>query len=323
MNIVAIIVNLVPSGPPQSFVVSPSTSRSLTLQWDPPLPLEVNGIITDYTITIFSNSHNFSLQVGSNATNYNLASLRPYTRYTCNIAAHTMVGRGPFSIHVSVTTPEEAPEAPPVSVMHSNVMSDSVALAWSAPQVDLQNGIIRHYRIEAYENTTGRMYTYQTPSNQLTFVITNLHPYYIYTVRIQAVTVGPGPLSLLLTILTAENGECVKYTRKYYYFKIFFFLIVPSAAPQNPTGLAINSTHLSIVWSPPPAEHINGIIDQYVIEVREVVTNNTWVFYSIITEVSVGPLHPFYEYMCRVSASTIGQGPYTTSFSVISGEAGK
>ena len=70
------------------------------------------------------------------------------------------------------------------------------------------------------------------------------------------------------------------------------------------------------MWNPPPVEHINGIIDLYILEVTEVVTNFTWLFYAADTHINAGPLHPFCLYRCRVSASTIGQGPFTGFFYV-------
>lgn len=90
-----------------------------------------------------------------------------------------------------------------------------------------------------------------------------------------------------------------------------------------PSGFALTSTLITVIWSPPPAEHINGIIVNYLVEVTEVVTNNSWVFHAAAQmRINVGPFHPYYTYRCRVSASTIGPGPYTAFFYVNSGEAG-
>lgn len=172
-----------------------------------PLPQDVNGIVSDYTISITSSIGDRSFRIGSNTTNYSLVSLRPYIAYTCMVAAHTSIGRGPFSTNVTLTTPEDAPEAPPVTVMQSNVMSRSVALSWLAPRSDRQNGVIRHYVIQAYENITGNILNYQTPSDQTSFIVRALHPFYTYTMRIQAVTVSPGPFSIALTVSTMEDGK--------------------------------------------------------------------------------------------------------------------
>ena len=156
---------------------------------------------------VTSSIGNTSFQTGSNDTFFTLSSLRPYVVYTCTIAAHTSIGLGPFTISVTVTTPEDAPEAPPVMITHNNVMSRSAGLSWSVPRIDRQNGVIRHYIIEAYVNDTGNTLSYQTPSDQTSFVISNLHPYYTYSVRIRAVTVSPGPLSISLTVNTMEDGK--------------------------------------------------------------------------------------------------------------------
>ena len=179
------------------------------VNWGVPLPQDVNGIITDYTINVSSSLSNSSVLVGSNTTTFLLTSLRPYLAYTCLIAAHTSVGRGPFSVGVTLTTPEDVPEAPPIMISHSNVMSRSVDLSWSAPRSDRQNGVIRYYVIEAYENDTGNTTLYQTPSALTSFTVSSLHPYYTYTFRIAAITTGRGPLSTSYPVLTAQDSKYI------------------------------------------------------------------------------------------------------------------
>ena len=204
-----ITISTVPNGPPQNFTVVVDSSRSLILNWTPPLLLDANGIIVDYTITVISNSGNSSFQTGSSTIRYTLTALRPYVHYTCLVAAHTVIGRGPFSSQFTITTPEEAPEAGPVDITHSNVMPQSVRISWNPPNQEHQNGIIWHYQIETYENATGNVLSYQTPLDGASFLITNLHPFYVYTVRIQAVTIGPGPLSESLTVTTGEDSKLI------------------------------------------------------------------------------------------------------------------
>ena len=199
----------VPSGPPQNTNLTINDSRSLILNWEVPLPQDVNGIVIDYTINISSTLGTNSILVGSNITSYTLTSLKPYIAYTCIIAAYTSVGRGPFSVGVTISTPEDAPEASPVLVSHSSIMSRSVDLSWGAPRSDRHNGIIRYYVIEAYENATGNVFMYQTLSDQTSFTLTNLHPYYTYSIRVAAFTVSTGPFSSSNTILTMQDGNCL------------------------------------------------------------------------------------------------------------------
>lgn len=76
-------------------------------------------------------------------------------------------------------------------------------------------------------------------------------------------------------------------------------------------------------WSPPPAIDINGVIHYYTVEVTEVYTGNFWRIIAVETRVNIGPLHPYYVYECRISAYTVGDGPFSAPFQVLSPETGK
>lgn len=66
-----------------------------------------NGIITIYTINITSHDGRNMTQMVSSSRSFRLESLNPFTSYICSIAAHTSVGRGPFSATLTATTPED------------------------------------------------------------------------------------------------------------------------------------------------------------------------------------------------------------------------
>lgn len=100
-------------------------------------------------------------------------------------------------------------------------------------------------------------------------------------------------------------------------------LLVPTAAPQMLSGFPLTSTLLRLTWSPPPAEDVNGVITFYLVEVTEVISNTLWTFHAVQTSINVGPLHPYYNYQCRVTAFTIGTGPFTSFFYVTTGETCK
>lgn len=67
----------------------------------------------------------------------------------------------------------------------------------------------------------------------------------------------------------------------------------------------------------------NGIIRQYKINITELDTGIEIVLYSIITQLTVSSLHPFYTYHCRVSAFTVEYGPYTEGFQITTPEDGE
>ena len=75
------------------------------ITWSP--PVMPTAIITDYIISYvpgqslstadYSTDGNVSVAIGNNDTTYNASSLRIATNYYVAIAAHTMIGIGPYS----------------------------------------------------------------------------------------------------------------------------------------------------------------------------------------------------------------------------------
>ena len=96
-----------PSGYPQDFSVTPTSPRSINLQWNQPRADEQNGIITGYTITQTELVTGEVNQFSTNATNLMLTNLSPYTTYTWVIAASTVIGQGPFSTTITLLMPED------------------------------------------------------------------------------------------------------------------------------------------------------------------------------------------------------------------------
>ena len=96
----------------------------------------------------------------------------------------------------------------------------------------------------------------------------------------------------------------------------------PSAPPRNFTGTAISSSLISLSWSDPPPIDINGNILFYLVTVTEVYTGQNLTFHSTANQITIGPLHPYFEYSCAVAVYTISLGPLTSRISVWSGEAG-
>ena len=77
------------------------------LSWSPPLAEEQNGVIINYIINVTDTETGDEFQLSTSHNTLTIASnLKPYTTYTCVIAAETFVGLGPFSQYVSFTTHE-------------------------------------------------------------------------------------------------------------------------------------------------------------------------------------------------------------------------
>ena len=112
-------------------------------------------------------------------------------------------------------------------------------------------------------------------------------------------------------------------TQKSLTFNIFA-IAAPGSHPLNSTGYAINSTHILLDWSPPSEEDLNGILREYRINVTEGETDTLFQLTTdpSMTELVVGPLHPFYIYHCTIQAFTVEGGPNTTVISIRTEEDG-
>ena len=102
-----------------------------------------------------------------------------------------------------------------------------------------------------------------------------------------------------------------------------FDSIAPTSAPVNTSGYAVDSTSISISWTPPPFEDQNGILRNYVINITELETGITFSHLSLTTSISLYNLHPFYRYSVTVTAVTVGPGPATTVFTLQTREDGR
>ena len=84
-----------------------TSHESIFLSWDPPLFEEQNGVITGYTVNVTNLRREETLQFTvMDSQNLSIGSLLPHTTYACIVAAHTMVGAGPFSPQLLIRTLE-------------------------------------------------------------------------------------------------------------------------------------------------------------------------------------------------------------------------
>ena len=75
--------------------------------WDPPQPDQRNGIIRRYAINITTLTDQQTVFHSLlTTTSHTVSSLRPYSSYSCAVAAETGAGRGPH-VTQTVRTPED------------------------------------------------------------------------------------------------------------------------------------------------------------------------------------------------------------------------
>ncbi|KAL0893857.1 hypothetical protein ABMA27_013972 [Loxostege sticticalis] len=177
-----------------------------------------------------------------------LTSLKAATSYQFRVSAVNTVGEGPASDPTDVLTlPQEAPSGPPVGFMGSARSSSEIITQWQPPLEEHRNGhilgyVIR-YRLRGYDNSP---WTYQNITNeaQRNYLIQDLITWKDYNVQIAAYNdKGVGVFSDSYTIKTKEG--------------------VPEAAPDSVRCEAFNSTAISVWWTPPNPQKINGINQGY------------------------------------------------------------
>jgi len=98
---------------------------------------------------------------------------------------------------------------------------------------------------------------------------------------------------------------------------------VSSAPPINVTAKDVTAFSLTLRWNPPPSEHQNGIIREYLINVTEEDTGRELQIRSLTTELRVQFLHPHYSYKFTVATWTIAVGPFSGPLQVVTSTARK
>ena len=99
------IYTLAPETPPVNCEATAISSTAIMITWSP--PVISYGIITNYNISYvpgqslstadYSTDGNVSIAIGNNSTTYVVSNLRIATNYYVAIAAHAMMGIGPYS----------------------------------------------------------------------------------------------------------------------------------------------------------------------------------------------------------------------------------
>ena len=150
-------------------------------------------------------------------TAYTLSNPLPYTNYSCNVSASTIVGEGP-STNIIVRTDEDGksmylskqlflsfhtvPGSTPLNLNISFINSSTLLLSWSQPLIP--NGIITKYTINCIgENNKD----HTVVTNTTMTLVSDLSPYTNYTCSVFGHTrVGMGP-PITGIGLTDEDSE--------------------------------------------------------------------------------------------------------------------
>uniref|UniRef100_A0A8C8SF52 Sidekick cell adhesion molecule 1 n=1 Tax=Pelusios castaneus TaxID=367368 RepID=A0A8C8SF52_9SAUR len=292
----------VPGEPPHSVSVTPHTTSSVLVQWQPPKVESLNGLLLGYRIYYRELEYETGPGTESktiknpSALRAELTQLKKYKRYEVVITAYNIIGESPASAPVEVFVGEAAPAMAPQNIQVNAVTASQLEITWDPPPVDSQNGNIQGYKIYYWEmdsqNNTEKVKVLFLP--ETTVRLKNLTSYTKYIVCISAFNAaGDGPRS------SPKQGR------------------TQQAAPSAPSFLTfseITCTTLNASWGEPTAA--NGILQGYrvvyeplapVQGVSKVVTVNikgNWQRWLKVRDLTKGV-----TYLFRVQARTITYGP--------------
>ncbi|CAG2062105.1 unnamed protein product [Timema podura] len=149
----AVTLQEAPSGPPTDVMAEPTSSESILIRWKPPLVSYSHGEILGYQVAFreVSGATPGAQQVrsvrGRNRLEVTLPSLRQYTRYEVSVRAFNLVGSGPSSPQLYVTTLEGVPDMPPQDLRCTALTSQSVRVRWEPPPLERRNGVVEGYKV--------------------------------------------------------------------------------------------------------------------------------------------------------------------------------
>ncbi|KAM6424584.1 protein sidekick-1 isoform 6-T6 [Liasis olivaceus] len=313
----------VPGEPPNSVSVTPYTTSSVLVQWQPPKVESLNGLLLGYRIyyrelepestgpgaesKVLKNPSALRAEItpqsifkavnsSSVLTTYELTKLKKYKRYEVVMTAYNIIGESPASAPVEVYVGEAAPAMPPQNIHISAMSASQLEITWDPPPVDSQNGNIQGYKVYYWEedsqNDTEKVKVLFLPDTSIR--LKNLTSYSKYLVSISAFNAaGDGPKT------SPREGRTLQ------------------SAPSAPSFLIfseITCSTLHVSWGEPAAA--NGILQGYrviyeplapVQGVSKVVTvdiKGNWQRWLKVRDLTKGM-----TYLFRVQAKTIIYGP--------------
>ncbi|XP_030586423.1 phosphatidylinositol phosphatase PTPRQ isoform X2 [Archocentrus centrarchus] len=176
----------IPSSPPLLVSTRNQSSSSIAVVWQP--PLEANGEITEYTLTLVGPEGSNTTQTAN--TSFVLTNLLPYTAYNLTITAATRKGSGP-SLQLQLHTDEGDPTSPPRNLTIYNHTAVSVWLSWEPPLEP--NGVVIKYGFQIQDLTTQTVTHQNSSGSSATKYLSGFKPYNSYEISVYSYTrVGHG-----------------------------------------------------------------------------------------------------------------------------------
>ncbi|KAM8891585.1 phosphatidylinositol phosphatase PTPRQ isoform 2-T2 [Spinachia spinachia] len=262
----------VPSSAPLLVSSRNLSFSSIAMIWQ--RPLEANGEITEYTLTLLGPGGANTTHTPS--TSFILTDLLPYTAYNLTITATTRKGSGPHLL-LQLHTDEGEPVSPPRNLTIYNYTAVSVWLSWESPLEP--NGVVIQYGFRIQDLITHSVRHKNSSGTTTTEYISGFRPHSSYEISVYSYTrVGHG--NQFSNPVTFTTNESV------------------SDAVGNLSCSGVSWDSIQLLWNLPA--NPNGQIIFYDIVVE--VDSQFYPHQANTTEYTLTGLSPDHEYALTVAA---------------------
>uniref|UniRef100_A0A8D0CNN8 Protein tyrosine phosphatase receptor type Q n=1 Tax=Sander lucioperca TaxID=283035 RepID=A0A8D0CNN8_SANLU len=269
----------IPSSAPLLVSTRNLSSSSIAIAWQ--RPLEANGEITEYTLTVFGPGGSSTSHTPN--TSFTLTNLLPYTAYNLTVTAATRKGSGPYLL-LQLHTDEGGPMSPPRNLTIYNHTAVSVLLSWEPPLEP--NGVVIQYGFRIRDLITHTVTHRNSSGPSTTEYLSGFRPHSSYEISVYTYTrVGHGnQFSSPVTFTTNES-------------------VADAVGNLSCSGVSWDS--LQLFWELPA--NPNGQILFYEILVK--VDSQSYTHQAHTPEYTVTGLSPDQEYTLTVAAvNSAGSG---------------
>ena len=100
-----------PGSAPQNFTAVASGRTSAWFSWEPPSVDDHTGVISYYLLRLVDASFNLTdITINTTNSSYSIEMLEEYVRYSCQVAAGTAAGVGPYTTPLLIITQQDGEE---------------------------------------------------------------------------------------------------------------------------------------------------------------------------------------------------------------------
>lgn len=130
------------------------------------------------------------------------------------------------------------PSASPTAGNGTAESSSVIIFSWNDPPALNLNGNLRYFRAIVTEIPTGRNWSLIAVESHIT--LASLHPYYNYSCKVAAYTIGLGPYSKPFYAITKEEGSSLAFNKSQKVINYMQFPYSPRCSTLSATSAFIH-----------------------------------------------------------------------------------